>query len=66
MYQTLDGCLIEVRTMTELSSGWRKGGCGFLIEVAALVNIIVRYNLFWDFDHWPLNRWLFNENVTVL
>ena len=38
MYQTLDGCLIEVTTMRELSSGWRKGGCGFLIEAAALVN----------------------------
>ena len=38
MYQTLDGCLIEVTTMRELSSRWPKGGCGCLTEVAALVN----------------------------
>ena len=33
MYQVLDGCLIEVTTMEELSLGWQKGGCSRLIEV---------------------------------
>ena len=33
MYQALDGHLIEVTTMGELSLEWPKGGRGCLIEV---------------------------------
>ena len=35
VYQVLDGCLIEVTTIGELSLGRQKGGCSRLIKVGA-------------------------------
>ena len=37
MYQTLDGCLIEVTMMGELSLGQLKGGHSHLIEGGSLI-----------------------------
>ena len=38
MYQTFDGCLIEVKMMGELSLGWLKGGNSHLIEGGCLIS----------------------------
>ena len=58
MYQTLDGHLIEVTTMGELSSG----------RLKAAVHLISHFfpQLLQDFDYWPLKRgWSLNGGSSV-
>ena len=62
MYQVLDGCLIEVKTMGELSLGRSKGTkkCSQLLDRGSISHSFLQ--LFRDIDYcWLLNRgWLLN------